>query len=292
MTTTTLLLDTSRRDVPTLQKQRTLPVTLLGFTSTEIMRFDAIFRQQTQSGRSYTIVSDGERSNILVVNYDNPAALQQSSVLRSKQPDLQVVAVSKGPLFNPPSRHIRGLLLASRVLSVLDAIAIPEPAFFQSLGRSTHVEAPQILIPQKEQAAPTVGLYRVLVVDDSPAIRKSLELKLGTLQEIAAVDFAADGEDALQKAAAAHYDVIFLDVVMPGIDGYETCSQLRKLGQYKKTPIVMVSAKTSPLDEVKGVIAGCTTYLTKPVQDEAFQKLSRRILTWLGERQALVKIPA
>lgn len=175
---------------------------------------------------------------------------------------------------------------------MLDTIAIPEPVLFQTLSRPTHAEAPPTRIPATERVASAADGYRVLVVDDSLAVQKSLELKLASLQEITAVDCVADGETALQKAATAHYDVIFLDVVMPGIDGYETCTRLRKLGQYKKTPIVMVSAKTSPLDEVKGVIAGCTTYLTKPVQDEAFQKLSRRILTWLSERHTAVKVQA
>jgi len=72
--------------------------------------------------------------------------------------------------------------------------------------------------------------------------------------------------------------------MMPGMDGYETCTQLRANPRYKKTPIIMVSGKTSPLDEVKGVMAGCTTYLTKPVQDEAFRKLSTRVLAWLSTR--------
>lgn len=291
MTTITTLLDSSRRDAPVRQSRRPLPVRLLGFAAAEMTRFDAIFRQQAPSERCYSIAGGSERSSILVVNYDNPAALQQSCLLRSQQPDLHVVAVSKGPLANPPSRHIRGLLLASRVLSVLDTIAVPDPVPFPSLGRMPFT-APQALAPVSERVMAAAGTYRVLVVDDSLAVQKSLELKLAALAEIASVDCAADGESALQKAAASHYDVIFLDVVMPGIDGYETCAQLRKLAQYKKTPIVMVSAKTSPLDEVKGVIAGCTTYLTKPVQDEAFQKLGRRILAWLGERQATAKISA
>jgi CheY-like chemotaxis protein len=73
--------------------------------------------------------------------------------------------------------------------------------------------------------------------------------------------------------------------MMPGIDGYETCTQIRKKPLYKKTPIVMVSAKCSPLDEVKGIVAGCTTYLTKPVQNEAFQKLSHRMMEWLANKK-------
>jgi twitching motility two-component system response regulator PilG len=68
---------------------------------------------------------------------------------------------------------------------------------------------------------------------------------------------------------------------MPGIDGFETCTQMRKSPKLKKTPIIMLSAKTSPLDEVKGVMAGCTTYMTKPIVHEEFQKVIRRISKWI-----------
>lgn len=82
--------------------------------------------------------------------------------------------------------------------------------------------------------------------------------------------------------AAKTYDFIFLDVMMPGIDGYETCGQIRKIAAMKKTPIIMLSAKTSPLDEVKGVMAGCTNYVTKPIKSAEFQNMLGRIMDWLG----------
>jgi CheY-like chemotaxis protein len=132
---------------------------------------------------------------------------------------------------------------------------------------------------------PASNVFRVLVVDDSIAIQKSIELNLRTLEQITEIDFADSGEKALEKADEKQYDIVFLDVMMPGIDGYETCTRLRKKPQYKHTPVVMVSAKTSPLDEVKGIIAGCTTYLTKPVQDEAFQKLGQRMLGWMSAQK-------
>jgi CheY-like chemotaxis protein len=144
----------------------------------------------------------------------------------------------------------------------------------------------QAIVTEKPAATSTnIVSYRVLVTDDSPAIQKSLELNLSILPQIGVIDFADSGEIAIEKAAANHYDLIFLDVMMPGIDGYETCTQLRCKPEYKKTPIIMVSGKTSPLDEVKGIIAGCTTYLTKPVQPAAFQKLSSRVLAWLEDRK-------
>lgn len=137
-------------------------------------------------------------------------------------------------------------------------------------------------------APPTVEVggeyhHRALVVDDSAAIRKQLELELH--QAGIASDFAETGEEALEKVANHTYDLVFLDIIMPGIDGYETCRQMRKRKEMKKTPIIMLSAKTSPLDEVQGVIAGASTYLTKPVKSDQLQKTLKRVAMWLDNFQ-------
>jgi two-component system, cell cycle response regulator len=123
--------------------------------------------------------------------------------------------------------------------------------------------------------------FRALVVDDYPAFQELLGLSLRAFPQIVEIDFADNGNSAINKAEATTYDLIFLDVMMPGIDGYETCTRLRENQTYKKTPIIMVSGKDSPFDEVKGIVSGCTTYVTKPIQQEAFQKLCDRVLTWL-----------
>lgn len=121
----------------------------------------------------------------------------------------------------------------------------------------------------------------VLVVDDSKTMQKTLkhELDFNTVEML--VDYADNGEQALQMVERKHYDLIFLDVMMPGIDGYEVCTEIRKIPEMKKTPIIMLSAKVSPLDEVKGIISGCTAYLTKPIKHEEVQKMLDRIVLWL-----------
>lgn len=129
------------------------------------------------------------------------------------------------------------------------------------------------------QETSTEYLYKALVVDDSAAIRKQLEIELRNAQIQS--DFAETGEEALEKSANQQYDLVFLDIVMPGIDGYEVCRQMRSRKTMKKTPIIMLSGKTSPLDEVQGVIAGASTYLTKPVKHEQFQQTLKRVSKWL-----------
>jgi len=122
-------------------------------------------------------------------------------------------------------------------------------------------------------------VHHALIIDDSAAIRKQLELELRDAGITSA--FAECGEDALEIISNNHFDLIFLDIIMPGIDGYETCQAMRSNLAYKKTPIIMLSGKTSPLDEVKGVIAGATTYLTKPVKSDKLQETLNRVTKWI-----------
>jgi CheY-like chemotaxis protein len=122
--------------------------------------------------------------------------------------------------------------------------------------------------------------HHALIIDDSAAIRKQLELELRDAGISA--DFAESGEEALEKIEDNQYDLVFLDIIMPGIDGYETCRAMRAKASYKRTPIIMLSGKTSPLDEVQGVIAGATTYLTKPVKSAMLQETLSRVTKWLN----------
>jgi len=113
------------------------------------------------------------------------------------------------------------------------------------------------------------------VVDDSEMVRKSMGLQLGLfgLQ----IEYAETGEEALDMTKkTTDYDIIFLDIMMPGIDGYKVCKTLRADKHFKNTPIIMLTGKDSRFDKLKGTMAGASLYLTKPVEksllDEVIQK--------------------
>jgi two-component system, cell cycle response regulator len=112
---------------------------------------------------------------------------------------------------------------------------------------------------------------RALVVDDSPTVRKQLEQELGSMH--IQVDMAETGEQCLEMIGVVTYDVIFLDVVLPGADGYDVCKKIRRNQQTKNTPVIMLTSKTSSFDRVRGAVAGCSSYLTKPVDYEKFHKV-------------------
>lgn len=107
---------------------------------------------------------------------------------------------------------------------------------------------------------------KVMVIDDSRTIRRSAESLLS--QAGCRVITATDGFDALAKIADTRPDIIFLDVMMPRLDGYQTCALIKNNGRFRETPVVMLSSKDGLFDKAKGRIVGCDHYLTKPF-DEA-----------------------
>lgn len=100
---------------------------------------------------------------------------------------------------------------------------------------------------------------RVLVVDDEERIRRLLKMYLE--RENYVIEEAEDGEEALKKALANHYDLILLDLMMPGKDGIEVCKELR---EKKATPIIMLTAKGEEINRVQGFEAGTDDYIVKP----------------------------
>jgi len=160
---------------------------------------------------------------------------------------------------------------------IVEVAEIPEVS--ESFDVSEALETNDSTETVSEESKETQSGHHALIIDDSAAIRKQLELELRDAGITA--DFAESGEQALDKIQDRQYDLVFLDIIMPGIDGYETCRAMRTKASYKRTPIIMLSGKTSPLDEVQGVIAGATTYLTKPVKSAKLQETLSRVTKWL-----------
>jgi twitching motility two-component system response regulator PilG len=103
---------------------------------------------------------------------------------------------------------------------------------------------------------------KVMVIDDSNTIRRSAEIFL--LQAGCEVILAEDGFDALAKIADHHPDVIFVDIMMPRLDGYQTCALIKKNSRFRDTPVIMLSSKDGLFDRARGRLVGSDEYLTKP----------------------------
>ena len=103
---------------------------------------------------------------------------------------------------------------------------------------------------------------KIMVIDDSSTIRRSAEIFLG--QAGYQVILAEDGFDALAKIQDHHPDLIFCDILMPRLDGYQTCALVKKNTKFHNTPFIMLSSKDSVFDRARGAMVGSIAYLTKP----------------------------
>ncbi len=121
--------------------------------------------------------------------------------------------------------------------------------------------------PSQEKLTPDqLSKIKVMVIDDSNTIRRSAEifLKSSGCQVI----LAEDGFDALAKISNEHPDLIFVDIMMPRLDGYQTCSLIKRNARYKTTPVIMLSSKDGLFDRARGRMVGSDQYLTKPFTQE------------------------
>ncbi|WP_121441808.1 response regulator [Alkalispirillum mobile] len=101
-----------------------------------------------------------------------------------------------------------------------------------------------------------------MVIDDSKTIRRTAETLLK--KEGCEVITATDGFEALAKIADHRPDIIFIDIMMPRLDGYQTCALIKNNAAFRNTPVIMLSSKDSLFDRARGRIVGSEQYLTKP----------------------------
>jgi len=128
---------------------------------------------------------------------------------------------------------------------------------------------------------------RVLVVEDQ--VKMARLIRRGLESEAIAVDVTERGEDALWMAGSTDYDAIVLDVMLPGIDGFETCSRLRKDDVW--APVLMLTARDSVEDRVAGLDGGADDYLTKPFSySELFARLRALVRRGPAERPAVLEV--
>lgn len=117
---------------------------------------------------------------------------------------------------------------------------------------------------------PKLSGIKVMVIDDSNTIRKTAEIFL--LQAGAQVVLAEDGFDALAKINDHQPDVVFCDILMPRLDGYQTCALIKKNPKFSSTPVIMLSSKDGLFDRARGRMVGSDEYLTKPFTKDSLLK--------------------
>lgn len=269
-----------------MQTRRTFQVTVIGLPEMEVRVLKSVEWLSTTRLRGYAFSAQRPNGNdIYIVNGSDATALTQWQAARRRHPAPSIVVSAGGtPLLG--NRGQKRPIIASKLLAMLDEITAQELGFMPELiiGEEGGVKTETM-----SMAGAAVDNIRgvALVVDDSPTVRKQIELGLKLAG--CAVDTAETAEVASKLLAKNSYDLIFLDVVLPGADGYQLCKNIKRDKAKRNTPVIMLTGKTSAMDQIKGTLAGCDSYLTKPVQNSVFQEVVRKYIgsaPTTGQQQA------
>lgn len=264
----------------------------IGIPDEDKMKLQRVFRLSSGSVRQYVLTDDMESSSnkLILVNSDDRESVAywcKYFLSANKKPEVPTVFVGRRKVKGDHIYNLRLPFVATQVLSVLDTMTVKELNYIPELKVGDVPDetglSQSMLESMVDSELTGQQLFTALVVDDSQPVRKQLEIELKILG--ARVQLSESGEQAIELCRDNKYDIIFLDVVMPGIDGYEVCKHLKKSNYSKNTPVIMLTGKSSPISKVKGSLSGCDSYLTKPLEREQFQHVAGKYLATI--KQAL-----
>jgi twitching motility two-component system response regulator PilG len=230
--------------------------------------------------------SFSQAPSVAIVDSASAPSLAAFTELRRRFPHLVPVVIVDRDDLRPGSRFAvnRSALLRTIFKVVNDAVAdralkvgVATPADYQA----------DSLAARAPPAAPSESAFvdgpsdipdplRAIIVDDSLAVREQLRAALDRLGF--ACDQASSALEAQTLLAGRGYDLALLDVVMPGMDGYELCRKIKHDPVKRGMPVVMLTSRSSPFDRARGMLAGCDSYLTKPITWDEFRTALDRAL--------------
>lgn len=225
--------------------------------------------------------SDAGYADVAIIDADRTDLPEGLDRLRGDSPELVEVYVSESGAAGTSRYRIAKKSLVLHCFRLLESIADTKMRG-NLAGPPPAARVAETAVPAGHaDDAATIGRpdalkLRGLVVDDSATVRAQLEV---TLQRCGLeVETAEEGEAALAKLQSGIFDLVFLDVVMPGLNGYELCRKIRAIPNGRHLPLVMLTSRSSPFDRARGALAGCDTYLTKPVTLKDFYQAVHKSL--------------
>ncbi len=233
-----------------------IPISQLGLSASEIKVLKSMFAHVPELKQSYKFLGfeSSHGANIVVVNADDPATIKKWNEI------------------NPHFDNIVGSIMISNDEKIINgSMSIKRPLRIKKLLEALEaITRDQSIIIIPDSGSNANAKLRMLVVDDSFPVRKYMENKLTELNKLPLhLSFASNGEEAMQKVSQDKYDIIFLDVVMPGANGYKVCKAIKN---GNNTYIVMLTSKKSPFDKIRGTMSGCNAFITKPPSDKRLQQ--------------------
>jgi twitching motility two-component system response regulator PilG len=258
------------------RRPRQFAVTVLGTNRALHTIVVSLCRLYRYRDRIYRVVphSLSLRAHIVIVDADDPAAVMASERLLKAKPGKAMVFIGAdcdesaktvtGSVF-----RLRRTQLSANLLKTLNAVTVQVLKYVPELvvdDNSDPQTSPMAQILAARALPNGAADGKVLVVDDSLSVRTQLELCL-RLHDLE-VDLAPTAEEALELAGHEDYELIFLDIVLPEMDGYKACKMLRAQPATRVTPVIMLTGKASTFNRIRGAMAGCDCYITKPVDAE------------------------
>lgn len=251
-----------------------------GFPELEKRMLSSTFRLTARRAISYEVINSPEQKpDAYLINADDDAIVH--AFLVEHAPNLmQTPFILIGR--NKPQSELTFLAKPIDWIRLFDMLDGQMQKLVQAPIRSSlssplvSPNAPDVIVEHRQQSEVEKPKERVLVVDDSATIRGFMRIKLAPFHF--ETDFAENGEQAIQMAQSKSYTCIFLDIMMPGIDGYEVCKRLKNDPQTKHSAIVMLTSKSSFVDKMRGTWAGCDEYLYKPVSEAELLSTIARFL--------------
>jgi two-component system, cell cycle response regulator len=265
-------------------------VDVIGFNDVERSMLTSIFAlaaRRDPGFAQYEPGAPGRQPDVYLVDADNPVSFSEYKALhkRAALPAVLVGARAQGDeglVLPRPLQWARLLQALDDTLTGGEEPPMPEvpkattsssPGLRRSLsgaplGRSNTLSRSNTSRDMQDDAATKKRMLgdTVLVVDDNATVRMFMQAKLAPFGF--EVDIAETGEEAIGLSATQEYTCVFLDVVLPGIDGYQVCKLVKANRQaMKKTAVVMLTSRSSPFDKLRGSLAGCDEYLTKPLDE-------------------------
>ena len=259
----------------------TFTVATIGLGASELRWLQQIVEtSQSQALRFVRYVGSPETApDIVLIDSDTPQALQSwAGFLKAKAQGKTIsgIVLAREQPADNPKYFIQRPVSATRLLAILEKVVIEEHGAPRDAA-SVSADDTITRTDTGTRGVQTKGV-KALVVDASFPVRTQLK---NALKPIAShVDLAQTGEEAIELINNKRYDIIFLEVMLPGIDGYEICRMIKRDPKKRTTPVVLIVASASPAESIKGklALATCDTYLWKPLQQAVIDDVVKKLL--------------
>jgi two-component system, cell cycle response regulator len=257
----------------------TYTVALCGLTARDSRLLEIVINRAGSAKFAFHAIQaeNVQDAQVAIVDASSPVSLALYQELHQRHPQLISVTISDHGLAGDTRYRIERKSLFLQVMKVLQDLAEHE---FTGSKVSHHPSASNPAAPTAGVAKQQVALDSVsteqrhelsaLVVDDSLTVREQLRQALDRLGIVC--DQADSAEAAMALLKQRSYDLAFLDVVMPGTDGYELCRKIKHNPYTRMMPVLMLTSRSSPFDRARGALSGCDSYLTKPITWDVFRQ--------------------